>query len=97
MKLRTTPDGPIAYDPDRDRWLRLPDERDLLGFLAGGQPAVDRALTALAADHAEWALLRPDRFVFACGGQNELPQALAALRATVADGLRSDTREEVPA
>jgi 3-(3-hydroxy-phenyl)propionate hydroxylase len=51
----------------------------------------------LARHHAEWALLRPDRFVFACGGQDELPQALAALRATVADGLRSENREEVPA
>jgi 2-keto-4-pentenoate hydratase/2-oxohepta-3-ene-1,7-dioic acid hydratase in catechol pathway len=52
MKLRTTPDGLIAHDPDRDRWIRLPDERDLIGFLGGGQSALDRALAALAAEDA---------------------------------------------
>ncbi len=41
---------------------------------------------------ASWALLRPDRFVFACGGGNELPQALHALRATVGAGVRSEER-----
>jgi hypothetical protein len=29
-----------------------------------------------------WVLLRPDRFVFACGRDGELPAALAAMRAT---------------
>ena len=39
---------------------------------------------------ADWALLRPDRFVFACGGQDELPRALAALRSTLGPALGSD-------
>jgi 3-(3-hydroxy-phenyl)propionate hydroxylase len=39
---------------------------------------------------AEWALLRPDRFVFACGGQRELGQAIHALRSTTGAGLRSE-------
>jgi len=51
-KLRTTHDGLIAQDPDRDRWIRLPDERDLTGYLAGGQSARDRAAAALAAEEA---------------------------------------------
>jgi 2-keto-4-pentenoate hydratase/2-oxohepta-3-ene-1,7-dioic acid hydratase in catechol pathway len=52
MKLRTIPDGLIAYDPDRDRWIRLANERDLIGFLADGQSALDRVLMALAAEDA---------------------------------------------
>jgi 3-(3-hydroxy-phenyl)propionate hydroxylase len=44
----------------------------------------------LARHDADWALLRPDRFVYACGSHDELPQALAALRATVGSGLRSE-------
>ena len=35
----------------------------------------------------EWSLLRPDRYVFACG---DIPHALAALRATVGPGLRTE-------
>ena len=27
-----------------------------------------------------WALLRPDRFVFACGGPDDVPAAVAAWR-----------------
>jgi len=47
---------------------------------------------------AEWALLRPDRFVFACGRADELAPALDQLRATVGAGLRSEqTLVEVPA
>jgi 3-(3-hydroxy-phenyl)propionate hydroxylase len=49
---------------------------------------------------AEWALLRPDRFVFACGHADELAPALVRLRATVGVGLRSEQRQalvEVPA
>ncbi len=38
---------------------------------------------------SEWALLRPDRFVFACGGEPELAQALDALGSTAGEGLRS--------
>jgi 2-keto-4-pentenoate hydratase/2-oxohepta-3-ene-1,7-dioic acid hydratase in catechol pathway len=52
MKLRTTPGGLIAHDSDRDRWIRLSGERDLIGFLGEGQPALDRGLTALAAEDA---------------------------------------------
>lgn len=32
----------------------------------------------------EWSLLRPDRYVFACGGDAELPQARQALRVVAA-------------
>jgi len=35
--------------------------------------------------HAAWVLLRPDRFVFACGPAAAVPTALAALRATVGE------------
>ena len=52
MKLRTTSDGLIAHDPDRDRWVRLPGERDLLSFLAEGASARVRASAAIAARDA---------------------------------------------
>ena len=52
MKLRTTPDGLIAHDPQRDRWVRLPAERDALSFLAEGKPARERANAAIAAEDA---------------------------------------------
>jgi 3-(3-hydroxy-phenyl)propionate hydroxylase len=39
----------------------------------------------------DWALLRPDRYVFAC---EDMPQALTALRATVGPGLRTGQRVE---
>jgi 3-(3-hydroxy-phenyl)propionate hydroxylase len=42
----------------------------------------------------EWALLRPDRYVFACGNQDDIPVALRALRETVGDGLRSGQRAD---
>jgi 3-(3-hydroxy-phenyl)propionate hydroxylase len=44
----------------------------------------------LAEHQASWALLRPDRYVFACGDQEDIPPALRALRDTVGDGLRSE-------
>lgn len=50
MKLRTTPDGLIAHDADRDRWVLLPDEGDLLSFLADGAAGRERAAAAMAAD-----------------------------------------------
>jgi hypothetical protein len=34
MKLRTTPDGLIAHDPNRERWVHLPGQHDLLSFRA---------------------------------------------------------------
>jgi 3-(3-hydroxy-phenyl)propionate hydroxylase len=45
---------------------------------------------------AEWALLRPDRFVFACGGEDDLAGAVAALRFTVGTGLRTHTPPRTP-
>jgi 2-keto-4-pentenoate hydratase/2-oxohepta-3-ene-1,7-dioic acid hydratase in catechol pathway len=55
MKLRTTPEGLIAHDPERDRWMRLPAERDLVAFLAGGVPARERAAAAIAGENADAA------------------------------------------
>jgi 2-keto-4-pentenoate hydratase/2-oxohepta-3-ene-1,7-dioic acid hydratase in catechol pathway len=52
MKLRTTPGGLIAYDPARERWVRLPGERDLLAFLGEGAAARERAVAAYAASDA---------------------------------------------
>ncbi|MBF6620202.1 MAG: fumarylacetoacetate hydrolase family protein [Patulibacter sp.] len=48
MKLRRTAAGLIAHDPERDRWVLLPDEHDLVAFLAEGAPARTRAAVALA-------------------------------------------------
>jgi FAD binding domain len=48
----------------------------------------------LANHGAGWALLRPDRFVFACGESDEFPQALHTLRTTVGDGLRTEAATE---
>jgi 3-(3-hydroxy-phenyl)propionate hydroxylase len=44
----------------------------------------------LSEHDAQWALLRPDRFVFACGRADALPQALQAVQATVGSGLRTE-------
>ena len=44
----------------------------------------------LARHGAQWALLRPDRYVFACGRTDELPPAQHALRSMIGAGLRSD-------
>ncbi|WP_210490990.1 fumarylacetoacetate hydrolase family protein [Patulibacter sp. SYSU D01012] len=55
MKLRSTPDGLIAHDEQRGRWVRLPGEDDLVAFLAEGQPARARATAALDAPDAETA------------------------------------------
>jgi 2-keto-4-pentenoate hydratase/2-oxohepta-3-ene-1,7-dioic acid hydratase in catechol pathway len=52
MKLRTTPEGLIAEDPERGRWARLDGEDDLLSFLAGGAEAVARTEAALATAEA---------------------------------------------
>jgi 3-(3-hydroxy-phenyl)propionate hydroxylase len=38
---------------------------------------------------ADWALLRPDRYVFAAGGADDVSAALTALRATVGAGIRT--------
>ena len=52
MKLRTTPDGLIGQDSDRDRWVLLPGERDLIGFLRDGSAVWERAGAAIGADDA---------------------------------------------
>ena len=44
---------------------------------------------------ADWAILRPDRFVFACGGREEGADACAELRRTVGSGLRTATVSEL--
>ena len=52
MKLRTTPEGVIAQDPERGRWVRLPGESDLLAFLGDGEAARERAASTLASGDA---------------------------------------------
>jgi 2-keto-4-pentenoate hydratase/2-oxohepta-3-ene-1,7-dioic acid hydratase in catechol pathway len=52
MRLRSTPDGLIAHDPERDRWVRLHGERDLLAFLGEGAAARERAAAVIAAGDA---------------------------------------------
>ena len=60
----------------------------------GARPGINAAEQPgdpwLSRHRAEWALLRPDRFVFACGGQREMAQAIHALRSTTGEGLRSE-------
>jgi len=51
MKLRTTPEGLVAHDAERDRWMRLPGETDLVAFLAEGAPARERAAAAMRSEH----------------------------------------------
>jgi 3-(3-hydroxy-phenyl)propionate hydroxylase len=59
-----------------------------------GLRAVEPAHQAWLDRHGlDWALLRPDRYVFACGGHDQLPAALDALRATVGAGLRTEHDE----
>jgi 3-(3-hydroxy-phenyl)propionate hydroxylase len=56
-----------------------------------GLHVVERSGDPWLSRHAsEWALLRPDRYVFACGGSAELRPAFAALRLTIGEGLRSE-------
>ena len=51
----------------------------------------------LAPQRAQWAILRPDRYVFACGRQAELAHALRALRTMIGSGLHCGAREMVAA
>jgi hypothetical protein len=44
---------------------------------------------------ADWALLRPDRFVFACGDAEAAAEAAVALRRTVGNGLRTAAVSEL--
>lgn len=51
----------------------------------------------LARNQSQWAILRPDRYVFACGGQEELPRALQALRIMIGPRSRSKVLKAVAA
>ncbi len=51
----------------------------------------------LIAHRATWAILRPDRYVFACGDAREIGPAVAALRRQVGAGLRSQHQSLVEA
>lgn len=48
MKLRSTPRGLIAQDPDSGEWIPIPGESDLVSFLAGGEESLERARGAIA-------------------------------------------------
>ena len=99
--------GSLFPQPDRldDRlgagWAAVTrSARAADAWRVGGVHAVPSAHDAwLERQGAEWALLRPDRYVFACGAVDDVPQAAAALRRTVGAGLVSarKTREAVPA
>jgi 2-keto-4-pentenoate hydratase/2-oxohepta-3-ene-1,7-dioic acid hydratase in catechol pathway len=52
MKLRLTPSGLIAQDPENDRWVHLPGEHDILSFLAT-TPAERAAVFASATEPAD--------------------------------------------
>lgn len=52
MKLRSVPEGLAVEDPDRDRWVLLAGEHDLLAFLAEGEAGRARAAAACAAPDA---------------------------------------------
>ena len=52
MRLRTTAEGLIAHDPQRDRWVRLPGEHDMLAFLGADGAARRRAEDAIRAGDA---------------------------------------------
>jgi hypothetical protein len=64
-------------------------------FNDAGIRVVERPDDAWLAAHAtDFALLRPDRYVFAC---EDVPSALAALRQTVGSGLRTAPEPEAVA
>ena len=52
MKIRTTLEGLIAHDADRDRWVRVDYDGDLLAFLAETSQARAAALTDQVAEPA---------------------------------------------
>jgi 2-keto-4-pentenoate hydratase/2-oxohepta-3-ene-1,7-dioic acid hydratase in catechol pathway len=52
MKLRNTAEGLIAHDAERDHWVVLPGERDMLAFLAKS-PGERAAAVAAASDPAD--------------------------------------------
>lgn len=97
-----TATGPVALDDALGRgWAILArDDR-----AAGGLRDAGIRVLALGADladtsgvvgawldrrGADWVLLRPDRFVFACGRRGSTGEALSALRRLVAPGVRSE-------
>jgi len=61
-------------------------------WAAAGLHVVTRPNDAWLQRHgADWALLRPDRYVFAC---EDMPHALTALRATIGPGRRTQQPAE---
>jgi hypothetical protein len=61
-------------------------------WAAAGLHVVTRPNDAWLQRHGtDWALLRPDRYVFAC---EDMPQSLTVLQATVGPGLRTWQRAE---
>ena len=89
--------GSLFPQPDRldDRlgsgWAAVSSSvRAARAWRDAGIHAVERPRDPWLDRHgAEWALLRPDRFVFACGGEDELAHAFASLRSTAGTGLRT--------
>lgn len=53
MKLRSTPDGLIAYDPANERWVALPGEPDLLALLSEGESGRERVAAVIASADGE--------------------------------------------
>ena len=52
MKLRNTPDGLIGFDPDNDRWVRIPGENDLVAFLGKSEAERQSAAAAMTSGDA---------------------------------------------
>ncbi len=53
MKLRSTPEGVIAEDRQRGRWVALPPDRDMLELLAGGAETRTGVQGLIEADDAK--------------------------------------------
>ena len=92
--------GSLFPQPDRLDDRLGPGWAAVAGSAAAARAWRDRGVSAvevpgdpwLQSHGADWALLRPDRFVFACGGEDDLAAAVAALRSTVGAGLRTHGR-----
>ena len=73
------------------RWAAVCASRTAAdAWRAAGLYVVEHDDPWLSAHKADWALLRPDRYVFACGRAADLPQALHALRWRIGAGLRRE-------
>jgi 3-(3-hydroxy-phenyl)propionate hydroxylase len=91
--------GSLFHQPDRldeqlgRGWSAVCTTPQAAGrWAAAGLHVVTRPNDAWLGRHGtDWALLRPDRYVFAC---EDMPRAFTALRATVGSGLRTGQRAE---